>query len=152
MFKKVLIGLGCIFTFIALIIIGVNVYTGYKAAEYDKTAIPYIEASISEISKWDKDIFYKHLASEAKKDINQEKMEKIFQLFSKMGPLISYEEPEFTKVQSYVVKNGETRSIITYDVNAKYENGDALLTFTLIGKSETLELFYFNLESMTLLK
>jgi hypothetical protein len=153
--KKILIGLGCIFTFIATVVIGINVYSGYKTAQYNKTAIPYIDAAITEISKWDEDVFYNHLASEAKKDVKQEDVTKTMRLFSKMGALVSHEEPEFAQIWSYVAEDGKSRSVITYDVDAKYENGDALLTFTLMGKSENLELLellFFNLQSNALVE
>ena len=152
MLKKFLIGIGAFASLIIIGIIGIGIYTGYKSAEYDETAVPYIKAAIPEISKWDKDIFYSYLSSEAKEEINEDDLAKIIRLFSKMGSLISFEEPEFTKSHSYVAVGGNPRTIIVYNVDAKYENGEALLKFTLVGENDVLKLHHFNLSSMALIE
>ena len=152
MLKKVLIVLGCVFVIVVSLIVGVNVYTGYKSAKYDEIAVPYIEAAIPEISKWDKNIFNSYLSSEAKEEIDQDRLAKILKIFKQMGTLVSYEKPEFDRTHSYVAGNGESRTLDIYNVNAKYENGDGVLTFTLIEKKQALELLHFNLQSMALVE
>ena len=152
MLKKFLIGVGAFASLISVGYIGIGAYKNHEAAQYNDTAIPYINTAIPEISKWDKDIFYNYLSSEAKENIDKEDMANIFIVFSKMGSLISYEDPEFSKSNSYTSASGETKTIVTYNVDAKYENGDATLTFTLVSANENVELHHFNLRSMALLQ
>ena len=152
MLKKFLIGAGAFASLITIGYVGIGAYKNHEAAQYNDTAIPYIKSAIPEISKWDKDIFYNYLSSEAKENIDKDDMANIFIVFSKMGSLISYEDPEFSKSDSYAPASGETKTIVTYNVDAKYENGDATLTFTLVGVNEKVELHHFNLRSIALLQ
>ena len=152
MIKKLLVLFGGVLTCVIIILIGLNVYTGRQAALYDDKAVPYIKAAIPEISKWDKDIFYSYLSSEAKKKIDQDNLVKIFEVFKKMGPLVSHEEPEFERSQPFGSVKGEEKTLVVYNVDATYENGDALLTFTLVDGNDTLKLQYFNLQSEALVK
>ncbi len=151
MFKKFLIGASAFATFIIIGIVGIGIYKDHESAQFSETAVPYIKSVIPEISKWDKDIFFSYLSAEAKKNINKEDMANVFKIFSRMGSLISYEEPEFTNSHSYDAASGKPKTIITYNVDAKYENGEALLKFTLIRGNETLALHNFNLQSRALL-
>ena len=141
---------GGVLTCVIIILAGIKIHTGRQAAQYDNKAIPYIKAAIPEISKWDKDIFNSYLSSEAKRKIDPDNLLKIVEVFKKMGALVSFEEPEFESTQPYGLVKGEEKTLIVYNVDAKYENGDALLTFTLVDGKDRLELHYFNMQSEAL--
>ncbi len=133
----------------ASLIIGFHLHERSKAAEYDDTAIPYLKRVVPEISRWDLETTRAFMAAEALKNIPDEQYAKIITLFSRMGVLQSFEEPEFEKTYTANLPNGP-ETIISYEVEAKYANGDAHLDFKLIEDSGSYQIYLFNLSSKAL--
>jgi hypothetical protein len=84
--------------------------------------------------------------------ISDDKFAQTMTMFSKLGALQSMEEPEFQEVDT----GGKTvigmQTIVEYEVDAKYENGDALLNIKLLDRNGSFELYQFNLSSEVLLE
>jgi hypothetical protein len=134
------------------VIIGSIVYDRYQASEYTDTAVPYIRQIIPIVSKWEPAAIRELMVPEVSADISEDKFAQTMVWFSKLGALQSMEEPEFQEVDT----GGKTvigmQTIVEYEVDAKYENGDALLNIKLLDRNGSFELYSFNLSSEVLLE
>lgn len=147
MIKKIIKGVLIIVILIALFFFGIDVFTGYQEAKYDDIAVPYLKNAIEQISTWDSEKAKLFLSEEALKEINENDLQKMFKWFSKLGKLISYEEPVFNKIMSGAsIKEGSYRMIF-YTVKAKYEKGDAILSIQLLDKDNDLKIYNFYINS-----
>ena len=140
------------FVTIVTVIIGSIVYDRYQASEYTETAVPYIKQIIPIVSKWEPADIRELMVPEVSAEISEDKFTRTMVWFSKLGALQSMEEPDFQGVDT----GGKTvigmQTIVEYEVDAKYENGDALLNIKLLDRNGSFELYSFNLSSEVLLE
>ena len=140
------------FVTIVVVIIGSIVYDRYQASEYTDTAEPYIRQIIPIVSKWEPAAIRELMVPEVSAEISEDKFAQTMVWFSKLGALQSMEEPDFQGVDT----GGKTvigmQTIVEYEVDAKYENGDALLNIKLLDRNGSFELYSFNLSSEVLLE
>lgn len=148
--KKVLIVLGVIFLVLVLIISGIGVFTWYKSSKYENTAVPYIKAAIPELSKWDIEITKEYMAPEVKKEISDEDLNKVIKYLSKLGSLVSIEKPSFTNIYAGATLDSGKKTFVTYTINALYENGNAVITITLLDLGGSFNVYKLNINSMAL--
>ncbi len=84
--------------------------------------------------------------------ISDDKFAQTMTMFSKLGAFQSMEEPDFQEVDT----GGKTvigmQTIVEYEVDAKYKNGEALLNIKLLDRNGSFELYQFNLSSEVLLE
>lgn len=152
MFKKVLKGLGiAILSLITLFVI-IGVWSGYKSSTYEKTAIPYLDVAIPEISTWETDAMKKYLTPSVLADVSEKDLNTVVRTLSKMGELVELGQYEFSSVTSKALIGGGSGTFVTYVVPANYENGQATLTVTLKEEGDSFSVYQFNLNSMTLLE
>jgi hypothetical protein len=139
------------FVTITTVIIGSIVYDRYQATEFTDTAVPYVKQIIPIVSTWDTAAIRELMVAEVSAEITEDKFARTMLWFSKLGELQSMEEPDFQAVDT----GGKTvigmQTIVEYEVDAKYENGDALLNIKLLERDGSFELYSFNLSSETLL-
>ena len=152
MIKKIFKGIGITLLVLVVLIVGVGIWTGYKSATYETTAIPYMANAIPEISKWNPEIMRSYMSPETLVDVTENDFSNIVRALSKMGALISTGEPIFQSVNSSSTVQNGSMTLVTYHVPATYENGDANLTVVLKEKDESFEIYRFNLDSMALFK
>lgn len=138
------------FVAIVCVIAGSYLYSHYQAGEYDDRAIPYLQKVVPIISQWDPATTRELMAAETLDKIPEEKFNKIIEIFSKMGALRSMESPDFKKVLSEEETNAGTKALVAYELEARYQNGDALLSVNLLEQGGTIEVYSFNLSSQTL--
>jgi len=146
-----------IFKFITvavLIVVGIfigatvlsSAFKGYRMAQYEKTAVPYIKMVVPQMSKWDVDLYRSYLWEKARRPEYDESFRKTVSRYSKIGALRGMEEPEFLSYDGGSAARGSLK-IITYSVKANYEKGDALITIKLLDMDSGFRVFHFNLES-----
>ena len=152
MIKKILKGAGITLLVLVALIIGAGVWTGYKSAKYEKTAIPYMVKAIPEISKWKPDIMRSYMSPEIMAEVSDEDFIQMTNVLSKMGALVSTAEPVFQSVRTSSSVQTGSMTLVTYIVPAIYENGDAKLTVVLKEKNESFEIHRFNVDSMALFR
>lgn len=148
--KKFFILLACWFATIVAVIVGSYIYSYYQAAEYDDRALPYIMNVVPEISKWNPDITRSLMAAEVLETVSEEQLVRIMTLFSRMGGLLSMESPEFQKVLSEEDTGSGKKAVIAYEMAARYENGDALISINLLERDGSFEVYRFNVSSEAL--
>lgn len=149
--KKALKILGIIFLAIIIVISSLFAYTYLKSSEYNEEAIPYIEKVIPELSTWNTEIVKKYSAPEALANIKDEELEKLMRWFSKLGNLKSIEKPKFVNFSNYSSLESGQKTILSYNIIAHYENGDALIEMRLLEVENGFQVYRFNLNSSALI-
>ena len=148
--KKFFMMLAFWFLTIICVIVGSKLYVQHQGDEYSVSAVPYIKQVIPEVSKWDPAITRGLMAAEVLETIPDDRFVRAMTWFSKLGALKSMEEPVFKKLHSEEETDIGVQTIIEYDINAKYENGDALISLKLLDRDGTYEIYRFNLSSSLL--
>lgn len=137
---------------IATIVGGLEVYKNYQGADFDKTAIPYIQKVIPEISQWDPEIARALMAPEISATIPEDKFIRAMSFFSKLGALQSFGEPEFDRAHVEQETDIGKQTILQYKIDAKYENAEAEIFLKLLEKGNSYEIYRFNFSSEFLLE
>jgi len=139
------------FITIAVVIISPFVYDRYQATKFTDTAVPYVKQIIPIVSKWDPVAIRELMVAEVSATISDDKFAQTMVWFSKLGALQSMAEPDFQAVDSGGMTVIGMQTIVEYEVDAKYGNGDALLNIKLLERDGLFELYSFNLSSEVLL-
>jgi hypothetical protein len=148
--KKFFIMLAFWFVTIISVVVGSKLYIEHQGKELSVTAVPYIKQVIPEVSKWDPAITRGLMAAEVLETIPDDRFVRAMTWFSKLGDLKSMEEPVFKKLHSEEETEIGVQTIIEYDINAKYENGDALISLKLLDRGGVYDIYRFNLSSSLL--
>ena len=148
--KKFFILLSLWLLTIICVIVGSNLYEQHQGEAYTETAVPYIKRVIPEVSKWNPAITRKLMAPEVLETIPEDRFVRAMTWFSDLGALQSMEEPVFKKVYAEEEIDIGIQTIIEYDIDAKYENGDALISIKLLDRGGSFDIYRFNLSSSTL--
>jgi hypothetical protein len=131
---------------------GSMLYDQHKASKYEAIAEPYIKRIIPELSQWDPAITKALMSSKVAATIPDENFTQAATLFSRLGALQSMEEPKFDKVQEMLNTDIGTLTIVEYNVDAKYENGEAVINLQLLDGGGFFEIYRFNFSSEILLE
>jgi hypothetical protein len=150
--KKFFFLLGTWFVVIIAVIGGSFLYDRYKTSEFDDRAVPYIKEVIPEISQWNPTKTKALMASEVAADISDEKFAQAMDLFSRLGQLQSVEEPKFIDVHSGKQGDIGEQTIIEYQTDVQYANGEATINLKLLLRDGLFEIYNFNFSSEALLK
>ena len=126
---------------------GSAIYNNYQGEQYSKTAIPYLQKVIPELSSWDPEQIKGLMAPETLENIPEEQFRNMVNWFSKLGKLRSSEAPVFEKIDSRLTKNGAQQKVVEYSVAATYENGDARLNVKLLDLGDSFEIYHFSFGS-----
>ena len=150
MFKKLLKGFGIALLILICLFVLIAVWSGYKSSEYEKTAIPYMDTAIADISSWELGTFKSYLTPSEVENINEDDLKRLIKALSKMGALVEIGEYQFNTVTSRALTSGDAGTGGTYTVPAVYENGDAVLTLTLKEEGDSFSVYHFKLDSLAL--
>jgi hypothetical protein len=148
--KKFYIMLGVWFISVIVIFIASGVYSKFPASDYDKLVVPYLKRIIPEISKWDPATTRELMVAEVAAAIPEDRFNRGIAMFSKLGKLQSMAEPEFEKVyhdQGTIVGK---QTIVEYNTEAEYTNGEATINVKLLDKDGQFEIYRINFSSKVL--
>lgn len=137
---------------IVAIIIGTWVYPTFQSADFDDAAVPYLKKIIPEISRWDPAATRALMVAEVSASIPEEQFAKGMATFSKLGALQSLAEPKFERVyrdQGTIIGK---QTVVEYNTDATYANGDATINMKLVDRGGYFEIYYLNISSQALLK
>lgn len=144
--------LGTWLVVIIAVIGGSTLYDRYKTSKYDDQAVPYIKEVIPEISQWNPSKTKNLMAAEVAATISEEKFSQAMNWFSKLGKLQSIDEPQFIDVHSGEQAEIGKQTIVEYDIDADYANGDATINLKLLLRDGLFEVYSFNVSSEALLQ
>ena len=126
---------------------GSILYDKYTASEYDDIASPYIKRIIPEISKWDPVTTKGLMAPEISSTIPDENFAQAMTLFSRLGTLQSMDKEKFEELHENQKTKIGTQTLVEYNIDAKYENGDAVINLKLLLRDDSFEIYRFNFSS-----
>ncbi len=135
---------------IMVIFAGSALYDKSQSSEYDDRAVPYINQIIPEISQWDPEKTRALIAPEVSATISEEKLTQVMGLFSRLGTLQEMAEPEFENLHLDQQTDIGKQTVVEYNIEAKYEHGDAVINLKLIDRGGSFEVYQFNVGSETL--
>jgi len=145
--KKFLKAVGILVVVFIIFISGLLYWSASETDELTAEVTPFIETSMPLVTTWDVDKF-KHLVSpEGLASFESEKGRRIIAYVSKVGSLKSFDKPIFVKSTSTASTSGKGRTIATFTVKARFENGDGVLTFTLVRTGSSYLILGINLSS-----
>jgi len=148
--KKIIIILSAVLLVAVAIYSGIQFYTGQQAERYDMAAVPYLKMVVPEISKWDPEIIKKYMPEEALQNTSDEQIINIVNNLSKLGALQSMKEPKFSRADSNEIRPDKIKNIVTYTIEAEYENGAAEVSIGLLEKNNSFKVQNFNINSKAL--
>jgi len=132
---------------IIAIFAGSILYDNNQASEYHDRAVPYIKQIVPIISQWDAVKARELMAPEISAEITEEKFSQVMARFSRLGALQKIQEPEFEDLHPNQNTDIGKQTIVEYNVDAKYENGDATINLKLIDRRGALEVYQFNVSA-----
>jgi len=144
--KKVLLGCASMVAIVVVLIAALAFLIYAKKNKYDKIVFPYLNDAIAVLAKWEPESFSPYWAPEVLEQIPDERLERLFLLYRKLGTLESFEDPEFLKVgfDSKI----PYPAYVQYQVTGHFETGPAVLSFTLVrDDSEHLHVWYLQINS-----
>lgn len=130
------IGIGCLGC-LGLTVVMFAVVLGLialKKNKYDPIVQPYLAEVIPDLSQWETAAFASEFVPEVGEQYTQAELERMVGWFSMLGELESFEEPQFQRIRSST--EVPYPSVVTYGVEAEYENGAASITFELVPVDE----------------
>jgi hypothetical protein len=150
--KKFFFMLGTWLVVIIAVIGGSFVYDQYKTSDFDDRAVPYIKKVVPELSQWNPARTKRLMAPEVAATISEEQFAQAMHLFSRLGSLQNLNEPKFIEVHNGEQGDVGTQTIIEYDIDAEYANGDATINLKLLFRDDLFEIYNFNFSSEALLE
>jgi hypothetical protein len=126
---------------------GSVLYDRHTASQYEALATPYLKRIIPEISKWDPITTKGLMAPEVSSTIPDENFAQAMTLFSQLGAFLSMDEAKFDELHEDQETKMGTQTIVEYNIDAKYENGDAVINLKLLLRDNSLEIYRFNFSS-----
>lgn len=135
-----------------LIIVGGSIfYKKFQGAEYDRLAIPYLKSVIPQISQWDPVKTKALMVPEIAATIPDDKFARAMEFFSQLGTFQGMDEPGFEKAFIDQETDLGTQTIIEYNVDTRYQQGDAEINFKLLERDGRFQIYRFNFSSEVLL-
>ncbi|MGW8311749.1 MAG: hypothetical protein ACWGOL_00800 [Desulfuromonadales bacterium] len=140
------------FVAVLVVILSARVYSKLQSLDYDEVAVPYLKSIIPQISQWDPEATRALMVAEVSAAIPDEQFNRGIAMFSRLGELQNMSDPEFEKVyrdqQTIIGK----QTIVEYNTEAKYANGDATINVKLLDKDGHFEIYRINFSSEVLLQ
>ena len=130
--KKALVGCAALLGLGLVAAVALVLFVTAKESKYDRIALPFFEEVMPVLSTWDPEALEGYWAPEIRDQTEPEKLRRLFQMFQALGPLVSFDEPEFQNVG--VTTEVPYPSVVLYVIEAEYEAGRATLTFRLVPK------------------
>ena len=151
-FRRVLnwIGLAVVLTLLGISLIG---FLAWRAeSKYAQSAAPYLEETLPTIVQWDAATIWALYSPEVREFISREDHNNIVHSLARLGGLESLGRPRFLRVATSATARTGSMTIVSYEVPAKFENGEATIFVNLKDEDGEFSIYGFNVNSMALLQ
>ncbi len=149
--KKALMILGGIFAF--LIIAGVIFFLvlALKGIALENEGKAYVdEVTPIILANLNKETLFQYASDELKNSASEEDFDKIFNWFAKLGQFKEYKGSSDGNINISVMTGTGKQITGTYQAEAEFENGPAIITITTIKKGDNWQVAGFHIDSMAL--
>lgn len=144
--KNIGYGCGTLFLIGIICFIGLVVLVGVKKSKYDEISGPFFDEVIPILSEWNHKELQPYLAPEVLVQYSDEKLEKYFSAYKRLGELIRYNDPQFVQVGAST--EIPYKSYVRYKIAAEYENGTAWLNWVLVtNKNDRMLIWRLDIDS-----
>ncbi|WP_319557503.1 hypothetical protein [Thiomicrorhabdus sp.] len=147
MFKKILKIVGSFFLVLIILIIAAAIWYSFKSSEYTSDAKPFLQEHMPSILSWDYQKLKPLLAESALEEFETERGQKTYRFFSKLGPLKSLGEIQFTNASSGVDINQGAYDVVTFTMPGYFESGEAQISITLTKTDSSYRVNYLQINS-----
>ncbi|MBV7297085.1 hypothetical protein [Enterovibrio paralichthyis] len=130
--KKFLKVVGIVLGGIVLFFAALAFWSVQAISDAQERVTPFMEQSVPLVATWDVNNFEALLTPEMVESAQSEKGQKAFKYLSKVGGLKSFSAPKVLKVSSISDISGTGTDIAIVQVNAEFDNGPGVFTFTLL--------------------
>ena len=118
-------------------------YTSQQKTYYQKTALPAVGQILTEISSWEKQALFQHLAPETQKTVSDAQLEELLNQYRPLGRFRSIDELDFSRTMSAFSLFGEER--VNYSGTVNYDAGLVNINITLVARGGFFLIYNFAL-------
>ncbi len=147
MFKKLLKIIGSFFLVLIVIFIAVGIWFAINSSKYTEIAQPYLQENMPVAVSWDFEQFKPLLTPEALKEFQTDRGQKIYKVFSKLGTLKSFDDPQFISANAGVSVGAGAYDVVTFSMQGHFQAGDALVTITLAETNNSYLIHHISINS-----
>jgi hypothetical protein len=130
-----------------VIFIGAAIWYGINSSKYEEVAKPYLEKNMPLVVSWAFEKLKPLLTPQALKAFETERGQKVYKLFSKLGTLKSFEEPQFLNAKTGVTATEGAHDVVNFSIPGHFEQGDAVVTVTLATAGDSYQIHYIHINS-----
>lgn len=121
-------------------------YAGRQEARYDAAATAYLQQALTAIGGWHSTALRRHLATEALDTASDQQLEAMAERYRPLGAFQSLQEVKFARLTAALSLFGSD-TLLSYHGQARFANGTAQLTATLVVRDGSFKLYNFSLSS-----
>lgn len=134
-----------LFIIFCLLIFGSLYYYAYQQDKrHTAEASAYMERAMRDISTWQQQSLWSHLAPAARDKVSREQLETVLNQYRRLGRFISMDTPRFSMLTAALSVFGSGKQL-SYSFPARFEQGTALVTATLDVGDGSFRLYNFSI-------
>ncbi len=118
-------------------------YTSQQKTYYQKTAFPAVGQILTEISSWEKQALFRHLAPETQQTVSEAQLEELLNQYRPLGRFRSIEDLDFSRTMSAFSIFGEER--VNYSGTVNFDAGLVSINITLVARGGFFLIYNFAL-------
>ncbi len=118
-------------------------YASQQQQRYDATASSYLRSAVTEISTWQAPALQHQLDADALVAIDKTQLDALLIRYRSLGELIDIDELQFGRLAA-ALSLFSSNTLLSYSGQARFQNGSAHLTATLIVRDGQFRLYNIN--------
>jgi hypothetical protein len=118
-------------------------YSAQQQQRYDSEAGAYLRTAVADISTWQSDALQHQLAPEALAVIDKSQLDALMVHYQTLGVLVSLEQLQFGRLAA-ALSLFSSSTLLSYSGQARFQNGTAHLTATLVVRDGQFRLYNIN--------
>lgn len=137
-----------LFIVFCLLIFGALYYYAYQQDKrHSSHATMYLERVMEDVSGWQPQALWSHLAPAARERVSREQLETVLNQYRRLGRFVDMDTPRFSTLTAALSVFGSGQQL-SYSFPARFEQGSALVTATLEVGDGTFRLYNFSIRSV----
>ncbi len=121
-------------------------YASEQQQRLDAPATGYLHQALTDIGSWDAQALRRQLAAEANAATTAAQLEALATRYRPLGAFRGLDDLTFGRLAA-ALSIFDTDPLLSYSANARFANGSAHLTATLVLRNQHFQLYNFNLSS-----
>jgi hypothetical protein len=118
-------------------------YAGQQRQRYDDAVSAHLRSAVADISTWQVSALQQQLAPEALAAIDPAQLDALMLRYRPLGTLVDVEQLQFGRLAA-ALSLFSSNTLLSYSGQARFQNGSAHLTATLIVRDGQFRLYNIN--------